>query len=57
MPPFDEVNPSLESYWRSVILFGQNSATYKFALAKSLLELADARAWRRGGTGAVIPRA
>lgn len=37
---FQKVHPSLESYWRSIILFGSNSATYKFALAKSLLELA-----------------
>jgi hypothetical protein len=28
-----------ENYWRSVILFGQNVASYKFALAKSLIEL------------------
>jgi hypothetical protein len=34
-------DPSLESQWRAVILFGKNSATYKFAFAKSLLELAD----------------
>ncbi len=37
---FQETQPSLESYWRSVILFGRNVASYKFALAKSLLELA-----------------
>lgn len=36
---FQEEHPSLESYWRSVILFGRNVASYKFALAKSLLEL------------------
>lgn len=34
-------DPSLESQWRAVILFGRNSATYKFAFAKSLLELAS----------------
>ena len=28
---------SLESQWRALILFGKNSATYKFAFAKSLL--------------------
>jgi hypothetical protein len=39
---FIERVPSLESYWRSVILFGNNVASYKFALGKSLLELADA---------------
>lgn len=37
---FQEEHPSLESYWRSIILFGRNVASYKFALAKSLLELA-----------------
>lgn len=36
---FKEEYPSLESYWRSIILFGRNVATYKFALAKSLLEI------------------
>jgi hypothetical protein len=39
MLQFTEEYPSLESYWRSVILFGQNVASYKFALAKALLEL------------------
>lgn len=37
---FKEVKPSLESYWRSIILYGNNTASYKFALGKSLLELA-----------------
>lgn len=37
---FQEEFPSLESYWRSIILFGRNVASYKFALAKSLLEIA-----------------
>ncbi|WP_316747569.1 HNH endonuclease domain-containing protein [Pedobacter gandavensis] len=32
-------DPSLESQWRSLILFGKNSATYKFAFAKSLINL------------------
>lgn len=36
---FEEEYPSLDSYWRSIILFGKNSASYKFALAKSLLEI------------------
>ena len=31
--------PSVEDCWRGVILYGRNSATYKFALASSLLEL------------------
>lgn len=30
---------SLETVWRSIILFGRNVASYKFALGKSLLEL------------------
>jgi hypothetical protein len=38
---FIEQAPTLESYWRSVILFGANVASYKFALGKSLLELAN----------------
>lgn len=37
---FQEEYPSIESYWRSIILFGKNVASYKFALAKSLLEIA-----------------
>lgn len=36
---FYEVEPTLDNYWRSIILFGKNSASYKFALAKSLYEL------------------
>ncbi|WJQ82613.1 HNH endonuclease domain-containing protein [Brevibacillus brevis] len=38
---FEEEYPSLESYFRSVILFGRNSASYKFALARSLLSLSN----------------
>jgi hypothetical protein len=38
---FTETTPTLENFWRSIILFGQNVASYKFALGKSLLELAD----------------
>jgi hypothetical protein len=34
-------DPSLESQWRAIILFGKNSATYKFAFAKALLELIE----------------
>jgi len=32
---------SLESQWRSIILFGKNSATYKFAFARCLLDFAE----------------
>jgi 5-methylcytosine-specific restriction endonuclease McrA len=39
MGVFEETHPSLESYWRAVILFGRNVASYKFALGKSLIEL------------------
>jgi hypothetical protein len=38
---FRENDPSLESQWRSIILFGKNSASYKFAFGKTLLELAS----------------
>jgi hypothetical protein len=34
-------DPSIESQWRALILFGKNSATYKFAFAKSLLGLIE----------------
>ena len=37
---FQEQYPSLDSYWRSIVLFGRNTASYKFALAESLMELA-----------------
>ena len=37
---FQEEAPSLETYWRSIILFGRNVASYKFALSESLLDLA-----------------
>ena len=39
MSEFYIKEPSLENYWRAIILFGRNVASYKFALAKSLLEL------------------
>lgn len=39
MSDFYEIEPSLENYWRAIILFGRNVASYKFALAKSLYEL------------------
>jgi len=41
MSLFREKDLSLDSYWRSVILIGKNVASYKFALAKSLLDLAN----------------
>ena len=36
---FIDHNPSLETYWRSIILLGRNVASYKFSLAKTLLEI------------------
>jgi 5-methylcytosine-specific restriction endonuclease McrA len=36
---FLDVNPSVDTVWRSIILLGRNVASYKFALAKSLLEI------------------
>jgi hypothetical protein len=41
MTEFYEVTPTLDNYWRSIVLFGRNVASYKFALAKSLLEFQD----------------
>ena len=41
MTTFTEVQPTVENYWRSIILFGRNVASYKFALGKSLLELSQ----------------
>jgi hypothetical protein len=32
---------SQREHWRSIVLFGRNVASYKFALAKSLLELSE----------------
>lgn len=36
---FVDSTPTLENYWRAIILFGRNVASYKFALAKALLDL------------------
>jgi len=43
MTDFLGIEPTREDYWRSVILFGKNVASFKFALAKSLIELAPTR--------------
>lgn len=40
MTEFHLIEPTLENYYRGIILFGANVASYKFALGKSLLELA-----------------
>ena len=31
-------NATIETHWRSIILLGKNTASYKFSLAKTLLE-------------------
>lgn len=41
MSLFNETQPRLENHWRAVILFGRNVASYKFALAQSLLKLSQ----------------
>jgi hypothetical protein len=41
MTRFQIDDPSIESQWRALILFGKNSATYKFAFAKALLQFVD----------------
>lgn len=32
-------DPNVEDYWRGIVLFGRNVASYKFALAKTLIEI------------------
>ncbi len=32
MALFEDTEPSLDGYWRAIILFGRNVASYKFAL-------------------------
>lgn len=48
-------DPSIESRWRALILFGKNSATYKFAFAKSLLGLVEAQKTKISLTDLAIP--
>ena len=38
---FKNFKPTEDAYWRSIILFGSNTASYKFALGMALLELID----------------
>jgi hypothetical protein len=37
---FINIAPTTENYLRGIVLFGRNVASYKFALAKSLFDLA-----------------
>ena len=41
MNDFIHQAPTLDNYWRSIILFGRNVASYKFALAQTLLDFRD----------------
>ena len=41
MSTFLNTQPTPENYWRGIVLLGRNVATYKLALAKSLLELSS----------------
>jgi 5-methylcytosine-specific restriction endonuclease McrA len=41
MSSFQEYLPTNENYWRALILFGSNTASYKFALGKTLLHFAE----------------
>ena len=36
---FLDKTPTLDTYWRSIILLGKNVASYKFVLAKTLLDI------------------
>jgi len=36
---FNDMDLELEDYWRAIILRGRNEASYKFSLAKTLLDL------------------
>jgi hypothetical protein len=39
IPEFAGLDQSKREHWRSIVLFGRNVASYKFALAKSLLDV------------------
>ena len=41
MNQFIASDPTLDGYWRGIILFGMNTASYKFALGKSLLHFSQ----------------
>jgi hypothetical protein len=49
MTDFLAKRPTLDANWWAVVLFGRNVASYKFALAKTLLDLADRANDRRRG--------
>lgn len=37
--PFIQHRPRPEDYWRGIVMFGRNVASYKFALGRALLDL------------------
>ena len=39
MRVFEETAPSLDRYWRGIMLFGRNIASSNFSLGQSLLDL------------------
>ncbi len=39
--PFIEPTPTRESCWRAIVMMGRNVASYKFALAESILDLSS----------------
>jgi hypothetical protein len=41
VPNFLDRQHTLDIYWRAIVLFGKNVASYKFALAKSLIDLSE----------------
>jgi hypothetical protein len=55
MIKYQQNDISLESQWRAIILFGKNTATYKFAFAKSLLELIEKEKTRISLTDLSVP--
>ena len=44
LEPFMEPTPTRESCWRAIVMMWRNVATYKFALAATLIELSSKRA-------------
>jgi 5-methylcytosine-specific restriction endonuclease McrA len=54
---FQEEHPSSATYWRSLVLFGRNVATYKFALARTLLDLANQNSTHINAEQLAIPYA
>lgn len=38
---FLEAIPTVDSSWGAIVLFGRNCASYKFALAQALLDVAE----------------